>query len=106
MAQAETDEALAAAGKDVGTPIIHFEPPDGVASFGLAIGRLPADKHAVALWDHVVRIGAVAPASPSSSAPCVNCPSYPVWALPRARWARPRGLARRESSYERSAGVS
>ncbi|MCD5341426.1 hypothetical protein LR392_04175 [Arthrobacter sp. AK04] len=29
----ETDEALVLTGKDVGTPIIHFEPPTGVAFF-------------------------------------------------------------------------
>ena len=37
----ETDEALALTGKDVGTPIIHFEPPAGVAFFGPVISRLP-----------------------------------------------------------------
>ncbi|MDQ2706705.1 MAG: hypothetical protein M3Z25_03340 [Actinomycetota bacterium] len=52
--QAETDEALGLTGKDVGTPIIHFEPPNGVAFFGPVISRLPTDDDAVALWDHVV----------------------------------------------------
>ena len=37
----ETDEALALTGKDVGTPIIQFQPPDGVAFFGPIISRLP-----------------------------------------------------------------
>ena len=37
----ETDEALSLTGKDVGTPIIHFEPPAGVAFFGPVISRLP-----------------------------------------------------------------
>jgi hypothetical protein len=41
-------------GKDVGTPIIHFEPPDGVAFFGPVISRLPAPDQAGELWDHVV----------------------------------------------------
>jgi len=50
----ETDEALALTGKDVGTPIIHFEPPDGVAFFGPVISRLPDEDDAVRLWDHVV----------------------------------------------------
>lgn len=50
----ETDEALALTGKDVGTPIIHFEPPDGVAFFGPVISRLPSDEEALQLWDHVV----------------------------------------------------
>jgi hypothetical protein len=54
MIQAETNEALALAGKDVGTPIIHFEPPGGVAFFGPVISRLPAADDAGRLWDHVV----------------------------------------------------
>ncbi|MGY1752766.1 mycothiol-dependent nitroreductase Rv2466c family protein [Blastococcus sp. SYSU D01042] len=54
--QDETDEALALTGKDVGTPILHFRPPEGVAFFGPVISRLPADEDAVALWDHVVAL--------------------------------------------------
>jgi len=50
----ETDEALGLTGKDVGTPIIHFEPPAGVAFFGPVISRLPDDQSAAELWDHVV----------------------------------------------------
>ncbi|WP_104522702.1 mycothiol-dependent nitroreductase Rv2466c family protein [Blastococcus atacamensis] len=52
--QAETDEALALTGKDVGTPILQFRPPDGVAFFGPVISRLPAEAEAVQLWDHVI----------------------------------------------------
>ncbi|MGW1994875.1 mycothiol-dependent nitroreductase Rv2466c family protein [Embleya sp. NPDC001921] len=52
--QAETDEALALTGKDVGTPILHFEPPHGVAFFGPVISRLPDENQAEQLWDHVV----------------------------------------------------
>ncbi|MDY6807623.1 MAG: hypothetical protein SW127_01265 [Actinomycetota bacterium] len=52
--QAETDEALGLTGRDVGTPIIHFEPPEGVAFFGPVISRLPSDEDALVLWDHVV----------------------------------------------------
>ncbi len=54
--QTETDEALALTGKDVGTPILHFRPPEGVAFFGPVISRLPADEDAVALWDHVIAL--------------------------------------------------
>ena len=50
----ETDEALSLAGKDVGTPIIHFGPPDGTAFFGPVISRLPSDEDSLRLWDHVV----------------------------------------------------
>lgn len=52
--QAETDEALGLTGKDVGTPILQFEPPDGVAFFGPVISRLPSPDQAVELWDHVI----------------------------------------------------
>jgi 2-hydroxychromene-2-carboxylate isomerase len=54
--RAETDEALALTGKDVGTPIIHFEPPNGVAFFGPVISRLPDEADAARLWDHVVAL--------------------------------------------------
>ena len=52
--QAETDEALALTGRDVGTPILHFEPPNGVAFFGPVISRLPGEDEAEELWDHVL----------------------------------------------------
>ena len=52
--RAETDEALALTGKDVGTPILHFQPPSGVAFFGPVISRLPDEDRAVELWDHVI----------------------------------------------------
>ena len=54
--RAETDEALALTGKDVGTPILHFRPPEGVAFFGPVISRLPDDTDAVELWDHVIAL--------------------------------------------------
>ena len=72
--QRETDEALALTGKDVGTPIIHFQPPDGVAFFGPVISRLPDEADATRLWDHVVGLAGF-PVSPSSSAACANDPS-------------------------------
>lgn len=52
--QAETDEALALTGRDVGTPIIQFQPPDGVAFFGPVISRLPTQDEAATLWDNVI----------------------------------------------------
>jgi hypothetical protein len=54
VVRADGDEALALTGKDVGTPIIHFEPPDGVAFFGPVISRLPEPDQAGELWDHAV----------------------------------------------------
>jgi 2-hydroxychromene-2-carboxylate isomerase len=65
MIRAETDEALALTGKDVGTPIINFHDPgskaeDGrdIAFFGPVISRLPSPAQAGELWDHVVGLAA------------------------------------------------
>ena len=52
--RAETEEALALTGRDVGTPILHFAPPAGTAYFGPVISRLPAPEDAGRLWDHIV----------------------------------------------------
>ena len=38
----------------MGTPILHFQPPEGTAFFGPVISRLPSDEQAGELWDHVV----------------------------------------------------
>jgi len=54
--QAETDRALSLTGKDVGTPILHFEPPEGTALFGPVISRLPDETEAAQLWEHVVAL--------------------------------------------------
>jgi hypothetical protein len=51
--QAETEHALSLTGRDVGTPIIQFQPPHGTAFFGPVISRVPGDQDAVRLWDHV-----------------------------------------------------
>jgi hypothetical protein len=56
--RAETDEALTLTGRDVGTPILHFQPPDGTAFFGPVISRLPSPDDAAALWDHVIALAA------------------------------------------------
>jgi hypothetical protein len=58
--RAETDEALALTGKDVGTPILHFQPPAGIAFFGPVISRLPSQEQAVSLWDNVVGLASFA----------------------------------------------
>jgi len=52
--RAETEEALALTGRDVGTPILHFQPPEGTAFFGPVISRLPSAEDAGKLWDHVI----------------------------------------------------
>jgi len=56
--RAETEEALALTGRDVGTPILHFQPPGGTALFGPVISRLPSADEAGGLWDHVVALAA------------------------------------------------
>jgi hypothetical protein len=81
--RAGTDEALCLTGKDVGTPIIHFQPPTGIAFFGPVISRLPDEPDALRLWDHVVGLASF-PASPNSNAVCGNGRSC-------ARSASPRG---------------
>ena len=64
--QAETDEALGLTGKDVGTPILHFEPPEGRCVLR------PGDQQAARtrsrpheLWDHVDRAWRGSRGSPS-----------------------------------------
>lgn len=52
----EGDAALARTGRDVGTPIIIFQPPDGPAFFGPVISRIPHPDDAVALWDSVIHL--------------------------------------------------
>jgi hypothetical protein len=54
--RAETEEALALTGRDVGTPILHFRPPGGTAFFGPVISRLPSPDDAGRLWDHVTAL--------------------------------------------------
>jgi hypothetical protein len=54
--RAESGDALARAGDDVGTPIMSFAPPDGPAFFGPVISELPSDEDAVALFEAVRRL--------------------------------------------------
>jgi len=54
----ETEEALILTGRDVGTPILHFQPPGGTAFFGPVISRLPSPADAGPLWDHVIALAA------------------------------------------------
>jgi hypothetical protein len=58
--RSETEEALALTGRDVGTPILHFQPPGGTSFFGPVISRLPSDDDAVPLWDHVIALAGFA----------------------------------------------
>ena len=98
--RAEGDQALSLTGRDVGTPIIQFQPPDGTAFFGPVISRLPGAGG---------RGPAVGPrrsawpaslASPSSSGACASGPSCAASARP-GRGRRGGGLARRQPQAAR-----
>lgn len=54
----ETELALSRTGRDVGTPIITFRPPDGLSFFGPVISRIPDDEGAVPLWNAVTTLAA------------------------------------------------
>jgi len=56
MLDAESELALSRTGRDVGTPIITFRPPDGFSFFGPVISRVPSDDDAVRLWDAVTTL--------------------------------------------------
>lgn len=51
----ESDTALARTGKDVGTPILTFEPGESseCSLFGPVISRIPRGEEAIQLWDAV-----------------------------------------------------
>jgi 2-hydroxychromene-2-carboxylate isomerase len=51
-----TERALSLAGRDVGTPVIAVDPPEGPAFFGPVISEVPDDTDAVALWDAVMTL--------------------------------------------------
>ena len=54
----ETELALTRTGRDVGTPIITFRPPDGLSFFGPVISRVPDDADALPLWHAVTTLAA------------------------------------------------
>ncbi len=54
--EAETDLAFERTGRDVGTPILSLNPPDGPSFFGPVISRVPTDEDAVRLWDAVTTL--------------------------------------------------
>lgn len=56
MLDRETELGLSRTGRDVGTPIITFQPPDGLSFFGPVISRVPTDEEAVPLWDAVTTL--------------------------------------------------
>ncbi len=56
MLEDETELALSRTGRDVGTPIITFQPPEGLSFFGPVISRVPSDEDAVPLWNAVTTL--------------------------------------------------
>lgn len=58
LLDSETELALSRTGRDVGTPIITFQPPEGLSFFGPVISRIPSDEEAVPLWDAVTTLAA------------------------------------------------
>ena len=58
MIDAEGEMALQRTGRDVGTPLITFQPPDGLSFFGPVISRVPSDEEALELWDAVTKLAA------------------------------------------------
>ena len=51
-----TETALERAGRDLGTPILTFDPPDGPSFFGPVISQVPRGPEAVRLWEAVETI--------------------------------------------------
>lgn len=58
LLDAETELALSRTGRDVGTPIITFQPAGGetISFFGPVISRVPDDADAVRLWEAVTTL--------------------------------------------------
>ena len=54
--ETETETALERTGRDVGTPIISFKPPEGLSFFGPVLSRVPDDDQAVPLWNAVIEL--------------------------------------------------
>jgi hypothetical protein len=60
LLQEETELAFGRTGREVGTPIITYEPPDGISLFGPVISAVPSREDAVRLWDAVTTLGTFA----------------------------------------------
>ena len=56
LIDAEGEMALERTGRDVGTPIITYQSPDGLSFFGPVISRVPDEQQSLALWDAVTTL--------------------------------------------------
>jgi 2-hydroxychromene-2-carboxylate isomerase len=54
--RAETQHAVDRVGGGVGTPILSFDPPDGLAFFGPVIDHAPDGRDALAMWEAVITL--------------------------------------------------
>ena len=95
----ETEEALALTGRDVGTPILHFQPPGGTAFFGPVISRLPSPDDAGRLWDHVVGLAGFRRLRGDQAQPAGTSSAGQFRRRRRIGWHR-GGLARRQPPHQ------
>ena len=58
VVRADTELALERAGRDIGTPVLTFGPPDGYSFFGPVIAKAPTGADAITLWDTVRTLAA------------------------------------------------
>ena len=58
VVRADTELALERAGRDIGTPVLTFGPPDGYSFFGPVIAKAPTGADAITLWDTVQTLAA------------------------------------------------
>ena len=58
VVRADTELALERAGRDIGTPVLTFGPPDGYSFFGPVIAKAPKGAEAVRLWETVQTLAA------------------------------------------------
>ncbi|MGI8792130.1 MAG: hypothetical protein ACR2H3_02965 [Acidimicrobiales bacterium] len=56
--RADSELALSRVGRDMGTPVLTFAPPDGPSFFGPVIDRVPEGEEAGRLWDLVRELAA------------------------------------------------
>jgi hypothetical protein len=101
----EADEALALTGKDVGTPIIHFQSPDGVGFFGPVVSRLPSEAEAVPLWDNVLGPGQL-PGLRRAQTPRARAAAATQLRRGTRPGRRPGGLVHRPPAAPRDSGAS
>ena len=97
--RAETEEALALTGRDVGTPILHFQPPGGTAFFGPVISRLPVGRRRGSAMGPRYRACGLSRLRRDQTQPAGAAPAGQLRRRHRIGW-QGRGLARRQPSAQ------